>query len=205
MAQLERDYYLHCIRKAEESLSNEVEPQYNHYTFDFAQGVQIPYHAGQVGALYFKSPLKVQVFGICNDGIKLQMNYLLDESQFIGLNGSKTHGPNAVIFTLDHCLDTNCLNESNCHFHADNCVGQNKNRFVLGYMAWRIIKGFNSSISLSFMCVGHTHCSVDGHFGLLKQCYCSADVDPVEQLSAIVNRHQKQIHHNFMTGSGGSG
>ena len=191
MAKLERQYYLDCIHKAEESIANMSIPQYGHYTFDFAQSVHLPYHARQVGPLYFKSALKVQLFGICNDGTKLQTNYTYDESQSIGINGTKVHGPNAVISMLDHFFDVHSLNEATIHLHADNCVGQNKNRFVLGYLAWRVIKGLNVDITLSFMRVGHTRCFVDGNFGLIKQCYRSGDIDTVDQLSAIIHRSSR--------------
>ena len=96
-----------------------------------------------------------------------------------------------MISMLHHFLVFNSLNEPMCHFHADNCVGQNKNRFVVGYLAWRVINGLNDEITLSFMRVGHTRCFVDGNFGLLKQCYRSADVDTVEQLSAVVQRSSR--------------
>ena len=151
MARSERQYYLDCIHKAEESIGNEYIPQYGHYTFDFAQTAHLPYHARQVCLLYFKSPLKVQLFGICNDGPKLQTTYIYDESQSIGINSTKVHGSNAVISMLDHFFDVHSLNEATIHLHADNCVGQNKNRFVLGYLAWRVIKGLNVDIILSFV------------------------------------------------------
>lgn len=63
------------------------------------------------------------------------MNYLIDEDNSIGSNGTKTHGPNSVISMLDHYLTKRGLQESNCHFHCDNCVGKKKN-FVIGYLAW---------------------------------------------------------------------
>lgn len=191
MARLECQHYLECIQRAEESIANDEISQYGHYTFDFAQSVHLPYHARQVGPLYFKLPLKVQLFGICNDATKLQTNYIYSESQSIGINGTKVHGPNAVISMLDHYFDVHCLNELTLHLHADNCVGQNKNRFVMGYLAWRVIKGFNHDITLSFMRVGHTRCFVDGNFGLIKQCYRSADVDTIDQLSAVIHRSSR--------------
>ena len=95
-------------------------PLYCHYTFDFAQMLHIPYHARQVGPLYFKSPLKVQLFGICNDANKQQVNYLFSESESIGPNGSKAHGPNAVISMLHHYFHVHSLQEASCHLHADN-------------------------------------------------------------------------------------
>lgn len=120
LAQKERECYLKCIKKAEESIASEVMPHYGHYTFDFAQQIQVPYHARQVGPLYFKSPFKVQLFGVCNGGTKLQMNYLFDESQSIGVDGTKAHGANAVISMLDHFFNTNSLSEPVLHLHTDN-------------------------------------------------------------------------------------
>ena len=95
-AQKERKYYLDSMTKAEESLASTSgsPPLYTHYTFDFAQQLQVPYHSRQVRPIYFKVPLKVQLFGICNDGTRQQVNYMFSESQS---NGSKAHGANAVI------------------------------------------------------------------------------------------------------------
>ena len=193
-AQKEREYYLASIRKSEENLQSSLGStiRYCHYTFDFAQQLQVPYHARQVGPLYFKSPLKVQLFCICNDANKMQVNYLFDESQSIGPNGTKAHGPNAVISMLHHYFEVHALHESSCHLHADNCVGQNKNRFVIGYLTWRVLTGQNESISLSFMRVGHTRCMVDGNFGLIKRVYRHSDVDTVPQLNQVVIRSSEK-------------
>ena len=80
------------------------------------------------------------------------------------------------------------LNEAICQCHADNCVGQNKNRFVLGYFAWRIITGKHDQLYLSFMEVGHTRCLVDGHFGLIKKIYRTMDCDTVQHLADATTR-----------------
>lgn len=189
-AQKERQYYLESMKMGEGSVANASNnpPPYCHYTFDFAQMLQVPYHARQVGPLYFKVPLKVQLFGICSDANKQQVNYLFSESESIGRNGSKAHCPNAVISMLHHYLETHSLHEVSCHLHADNCVGQNKNRYVVGYLMWRVLTGKNKKITLSFMRVGHTRCMVDGNFGLIKKVYRRSDVDTVAQLSDIVSR-----------------
>ena len=139
LAQKERQYYrLDSMKRAEESIKSAPDkPSYFHYTFDFAQMLQVPYHAWQVGPLYFKVPLKVQLFGICNDANKQQVNYLFSESEStcISQNGSKVHGPNAGISMIHYYLEVYLLHEESCHLHADNCVGQNKNRYVLGYLS----------------------------------------------------------------------
>ena len=94
------------------------------------------------------------------------MNYLFNEKETIGTNGSKSHGPNSVISMLHHYLEVHGKREPKCHFHADNCVGQNKNKSVLAYFMWRTLVGLNEEIMLSFMRVGHTRCMVDACFGL---------------------------------------
>ena len=52
------------------------------------------------------------------------MNYLIDEGMSIGKGG------NCVVGLLHHFLSTHGLGEKNLRLHADNCSGQNKNRFV---------------------------------------------------------------------------
>ena len=108
-------------------------------------------------------------------------------SQSIGPNGSKAHGPNAVISMVHHYLELHSLHEESCHLHADNCVGQNKDRYVLGYLMWRVLTGRNKTITHSFMHVGHTRCMVD----VIKKLYRCSDVDIVRQLSGIVDCSSK--------------
>ena len=96
------------------------------------------------------------------------MNYLFNEKETIGTNGSKSHGPNSVISMLHRYLEVHGKREPKCHFHTDNCVGQNKNKSVLAYFMWRTLVGLNEEITLSFMRVGHTRCMVDACFGLKK-------------------------------------
>lgn len=191
-AQTERDAYRAAIQLAKDELVQfEVENSvvnYIHLTFDFAQNLQLPYHHRQVGPIYFKSPLKVNLFGICNEAASVQVNYLFHEGQSIGPDGSSSHSSNSVVSMLDHFLEVYTGKEQLLHFHADNCVGQNKNKTVMGYMNWRVMTGRNTEIKLSFMTVGHTRCSVDGCFGLIKKSYRRSDTDTLKQLYDVVNR-----------------
>ena len=97
---------------------------------------------------------------------------------------------------LHHFLQTHNLGEANLHLHADNCSGQNKNRFVMQYLAWRVLVGLNKKITLSFFIVGHTKFSPDWCFGLFKQAYrrtkigCLNDIVKVVESSAAVNHAQ---------------
>ena len=198
-AKLERDFY----RKATTTANKELEEYKgnissrragacsrnlyaSHYTFDFAQSVSIPYHARQPGPVYFKTARKVHLFGVCNEGIPQQVNYLVDESHTIGQNGKMAHGPNSVISMLHHYFAKHGLGEKSCVLHADNCAGQNKNRSVIAYLAWRCMTGLHEDIQLCFMVVGHTRCLVDGCFGLIKQKYRRSDCDTLVQLESVV-------------------
>ena len=197
-AQRERDHYQECTTAAAEELRGAAiaaPPQRpcsrdltkTHYTFDFAQLLQLPHSSRQVGPIYFKTPRKVHLFGVCNEGVPHQLNYPIDEAQTIGQNGTKSHGANAVVSLLHHYFAWFGQGEQQCVLHADNCGGQNKNKTVIAYCAWRVICSLHHSITLSFMIAGHTRCLVDGHFGLLKRKYRRSDVHSIPQLEAAVN------------------
>ena len=155
-------------------------PQYAHYTFDFAEQLHIPHHARQVGPIYFKVCRKIQLFGVCCDSNKKQVNYL------IGVNGTKTHGPNAVISMLDHYFTNHSLQERDCHLHCDNCVGQNKNNYVVGYLAWRVLKQKHNNITLSFVRAYQVFSGWPFWFD--KKIYRQSDSDTLKQISQVVNQ-----------------
>ncbi|XP_077985759.1 uncharacterized protein LOC144440284 isoform X2 [Glandiceps talaboti] len=149
--------------------------------------VSIPYHARQVGPIYFKTPRKIQIFGVCNEAIPLQVNYLLAETDTIGVDGTGCHGPDTVISLLHHYFEKHCMGEKGANLIADNCGGQNKNRYVIAYLAWRCMTGLHETITLSFTIPGHTRCLVDGCFGILKRRYRQSDCDTLSQLAATVD------------------
>jgi hypothetical protein len=159
-----------------------------HYTFDFAEQLHLPNHARQVGPLYFKVPYRVQLFGVCDEARPQQINYLFREKDTIGENGTKCHGPNCVISMIHHFFNTHGNGEEACYLHADNCAGQNKNKSLLAYLAWRCIVGLHRQISFSFMITGHTRCLVDGCFRLIKQKYRRSDSDTMDHLVQVVNQ-----------------
>ena len=113
-----------------------------HYTFDFAQQLQLPYHSRQVRPIYSKNPGCL----VCVVILPYQVNYLVDEASTIGENGSLSHGANSVISMLHHFFDQHLLGENKLEFHASNCVGQNKNKSVVAYLCWRCIVGLHKEI-----------------------------------------------------------
>ena len=62
------------------------------------------------------------------------------------------------------------LGENNVHLHCDNCNCQHKNRYVIAYLMWRVLRG--KSISLNFLIMGHTRFAPDWCFSLLKLKFC---------------------------------
>ena len=189
-AQAERDHYSSCVKRAREAAAQQAEandglPAYSHLTFDFAENFLLPYHARQPGPVYFKSLYRVNDFGIINEGEQYQEHYLFGESQCIKPDNGKSHGPNNVVSMLHHFLDGN-PHSCNLSLHCDNCAGQNKNKTLMGYMAWRILCKLEDTIDVSFMTVGHTRCAVDGGFGLAKKKYRASDVDTLDQLQTVV-------------------
>ena len=177
----EREFYRDAIDVAKE------DEHTCHLTFDFAQQLELPHHTRQVGPIYFKVHFRVQLFGICNEAMRSQHNYIFHEGQSIGADGAKAHGPNAVVSMLDHYLGRNCATQKKLLLHADNCVGQNKNKTAVSYLLRRTMTGQSDEIELAFMRVGHTRCSVDGYFGLLKQRFRSSDVDTMDDVSTVID------------------
>jgi len=152
-----------------------------HYSFDFAQQVHLPSDPLQPGPIYFLVPRKVGLFGVCCEGIPKQVNYIIDEAHLI------SKGSNAVVSYLHHFFESFGLGETDVQLHCDNCSGQNKNRFVLWYCAWRVCVGLHQSISLNFMITGHTKFAPDGCFGLLKRAFKRHAVSSLEEFEKVVN------------------
>ena len=107
------------------ALASAVGPQRIHYSFDLAQQVHYPHNPFQPGPIYFKTPRKCAIFGVCCEAIPRQVHYLIDEACDTG------KGANTVISLLHHFLGNHSLGERELALHADNCTGQNKNNTML--------------------------------------------------------------------------
>ena len=145
------------------------------YSWDFAQQLQYPFEDQQVGPIYFKTPRRAQLFGVCCEGNDRQINYLIDESDFLEKNA------NMVISLLDHFFKYYGFCEKSVYLTADNCVGQNKNNALIQYLMYRTLSGLHTKIEMSFLVVGHTKFSPDSHFGLIKQRYRNSSVYTYDQ------------------------
>lgn len=155
-------------------------PDRMHYSFDFAQQVHLPSSPLQPGPIYFLVPRKCGIFGVCAEAIPQQINYLIDE----GMSSSK--GSNMVISLLHHFLENYGLGEVAMDLHCDNCSGQNKNKFMLWYLAWRVLQGLHSEITVNFMPAGHTKFAPDWCFGLLKKKFRVSEVHCLQDMCHVV-------------------
>ena len=51
-----------------------------HYSFDYAQQIHFPSSPQQPGSIFFKTPRKCGVFGICSEPLSKQVTYIVDEA-----------------------------------------------------------------------------------------------------------------------------
>jgi len=80
LAKQEREVYNDECRQAAKELKLAPQlPKVVHYSFDFAQQIHFPSSPQQVGPLYFLTPRKCQLFGVCSEAKAEQVNYLIDE------------------------------------------------------------------------------------------------------------------------------
>ncbi|XP_055955699.1 uncharacterized protein LOC126815989 isoform X1 [Patella vulgata] len=152
-----------------------------HYSFDFAQQVHIPSDPLQPGPMYFLVPRKCGLFGMNCEALPQQVNYLIDES------ASSSKGSSAVISYLHHFFETYGLGEKDLDMHCDNCSGQNKNRYMLWYLAWRVMHGLHRTVTLNFLITGHTKFAPDWCFGLIKQKFRKTRVCSLDEMSEVVS------------------
>ena len=81
LAKQERQFYnSQCIKAKEELASNPSNATFVHFSFDFAYQIHFLNSPQQVGPLYFLTPCKCQLFGVCCEAKSEQVNYLIDEN-----------------------------------------------------------------------------------------------------------------------------
>ena len=79
-----------------------------HYSFDMAQQVFYPNDPLQPGPMYFLTPRKCAIFGVCCEAIPHQVNYLIDEAVEMG------KGANAVVSMLHHFFLSTWARRAGC-------------------------------------------------------------------------------------------
>ena len=61
-----------------------------HYSFDYVQQVHYPTNPLEPGPIYFKTPWKCSIFGVCCEAIPRQVNFLVDEAVRTGKEANST-------------------------------------------------------------------------------------------------------------------
>ena len=151
-----------------------------HYSFDYAQQIQIPHDSQQVGPLYFLAPYKVALFGIACEPASKMVIYTVPEIAVVD------KGSNSVLSFLHHFFSTFSYGEKMVHLRADNCTGQNKNRYMMAYLCWRILCAMHTRITLSFLPVGHTKFYPDLGFGVFKRHLRQCSVNTVDEVAQCI-------------------
>ena len=102
------------------------------------------------------------MFGVNCEAIPRQVNFLTDEA------GECEKGANNVVSRLHYFSECHGLGEKKAFLHADNCSSQNKNNCMIQYLTWRALTKRHTSITLSFLVVGHTKFHKIGVLGCLN-------------------------------------
>ena len=202
----ERQFYKTNIDHAKESVENAYNSTptlnksapctfsgTNHYSFDYFQQVHIPWDPDQVGALYFLTPYKIGLFGVMCEPLSKMALFIIPEGSATG------KGSNQVISMLHYYFQNLGLGETEAILNADNCVGQNKNQFVMSYLCWRVMVGLHRKIILHFLVVGHTKFSPDYAGGVFKKIFRRTPVATPQGVADCASK--SSILHPVITGS----
>ncbi|EXX56244.1 hypothetical protein RirG_217980 [Rhizophagus irregularis DAOM 197198w] len=207
-AKQERDYYNNNIKRAVEDgkcnpnttgsqiLFKSFEGSI-HIAYDWVQNVQISYSPQQIGSIFFKSPRKVHLFGVCNTENfphTEQTNYIIDKAEMPD-DGKQGKGVNCTLSLVWHAILKYNRGEKKLVITCDNCVGQNKNNYSLFFYSWLIDCGLYEEIELNFMIPGHTKFICDSCFGLIKVLYRKSKVNTIDDIVFIINR-STTVHLN---------
>ena len=65
--------------------------------------------------------------------------------------------------------------------------GQNKNRFMMYYLMWRVHTGLHKEVNISFLPVGHTKFAPDWCFGLMKQRFRRNKIGDLDDMANCVS------------------
>ena len=148
--------------------------------------ILLPRMLEQPGQLHFVTRLKFYFFCVSDSNRGTNFIFGLPEGHW-----TRNKTANVVISMIAHILQMQIIdNNTGCNLvlHADNCSRQNKNRFVLWYLTWRIIMKMDNSIKLCFLIAGHTKNVCDGSLGHVKRHLKSKNVyNPFEMMDVINN------------------
>ena len=137
-------------------------------------------HHKKLVQFIFLTPYKVALFSISCEPATKMVICIVPECMASG------KGSNSVISFLHHFFEQYSYGEMEVHLRADNCTGQNKNRYMMAYLCYRILCDLHKKITISFLPVGHTKFFLDMGFGLFKRRFRVSDANTVEDIAKCV-------------------
>jgi len=115
-----------------------------HIRMDYGQSIDVPNTTDQLGGTFYLHMRKFHLFGIYSILEKSQFFYTYDERE-------AGKGANEVISFLHHFLANRTIQKPNIRIHADNCRGQNKNKYLMWYLIWLAATGRTKRIEFKFI------------------------------------------------------
>jgi hypothetical protein len=152
-----------------------------HISIDYGQSIGVPHTTDQLGGTFFLHMRNFHLFGICSVLENTQVCYTYDERE-------AGKGSNEVISFLHDFFSSREIQTPNIKIHADNCKGQNKNKYVIWYLQWLVATGRAKHIEFKFMIKGHTHCIVDSGIGHTKRELRRSDVFCLDHWAKVIDR-----------------
>jgi len=165
-----------------------------HISMDYGQSIAVPHTTDQLGGTFYLHMRNFLLFGIFSVLENTQRCYTYDERE-------AGKGANEVISFLHDFLSNRHIKTPNLRIHADNCRGQNKNKYVMWYLVWLVSTGRLKRAEIKFMIKGHTHFIVDSGIGHTKRALRQAEVYCLNHWAEVINRSAKTNKAKIVTGS----
>eukprot|EP00171_Calliarthron_tuberculosum_P002461 IDg2461t1 len=181
-ARVEYSYY----QKIRESTLLQPSGQTVHLVMDFAEKVLLPSMMDQPGNLHFVTGLKFDIFGISSSNLGKTYLFGLAEGHWKG--GKSADEVLSMLFFAIWQYKSNprTAGATRLVLHADNCGGQNKNRFVLWFCSMLTILKVFDEVCLHFLVAGHTKNVCDGTFGNVKKLFRARNVYTPKDMMQIL-------------------
>jgi hypothetical protein len=167
-----------------------------HLSFDFAQAVRLPSFKIQPSSFYFKTGKKIDFFGVAQDTLGWQLTFVLPEGFW-----PNEKGANCICSMLSLVLER-YPTITGLRMNADNCSGQNKNRYLLWFCSYVLtVHGALQYIELSFPIAGHTRMFCDACFGLVKRALKANVVMTAKEMYALVEERSSGCNRGVRSSS----
>jgi hypothetical protein len=168
-------------------------------SFDFRTPVTVPHFSANSSGIYFLNRKLARCFGTVVESRSKQDGYLLFYDQVAGQNWQH------IQCMLDYIIeqefnkremereeDTTIPKYETILLRCDNCSKENKNKYMVSYMADLVRHYKLKKVSLHTLVVGHTKFAPDSKFGQLssalktRDIFCGADlVDVCDGISNV--------------------